>query len=200
MFHVRPVDPSVECDSARERLRSLMVLGTMTKEVLEYLLDRRSDPEARAVLTDYLMTLGHGIVPPLPLPMLGGGDGGYGGGGGSIQYRKQDEMNLLKGLRIVSIPSGYNPYVLIGWLRRLEGDEYELVGARVIRRYGTDVSLTQLAEDGPAHDTQLLRASAHPEPVNRLLMSRCLVTNEDAWSTKRAKDKACPRPNGWVDE
>ena len=62
-------------------------------------------------------------------------------------------------LCIVSIPSGYYPYVLIGWAHRVEGLEWEIVGARVIRRFGRDVAITTLAHEGPQRGTELLPAA-----------------------------------------
>lgn len=101
---------------------------------------------------------------------------------------------MKNGLRIVSIPGGYYPYVLVGWLRRLQGDDWEISGARVIRRFGARQSLAGLASKGPARDTQLLEASAQPEDLHRLLINRSIRCDEAAWA------KECPRPEGWEGE
>ena len=125
----------------------------------------------------------------------GYGDGGYGdgddgdGGGG---YQKSETRQMNEGLKILTYPSGgYYPYVFVGWLRRVGGDDYELVGARIIRRFGRDGALVNLAEKGPQSDTQLLDAAKHPEPVHRLLMGRVIQANAGAWK------KECPKPKDW---
>jgi hypothetical protein len=124
----------------------------------------------------------------------GDGGGGYGDGGDKLfpgaVFSKGQPVN--HGLYIVSVPSGgYYPYTIVGWVRRVEGDEWEAVGARIIRRYGPSVSLTTLAEKGPQEGTELLPASHLPRPVHRLHMGLPLKCDVKAW----AKD--CPKPKGW---
>ena len=122
--------------------------------------------------------------------------GGYGdGGGGNIQlFKNHKEHDLKNGLRIVSIPGGYYPYVLVGWLRRVAGDDWEMVSARVISRFGANQQLAVLAEKGPAKDTKLLEASTQPEDFHRLLINRSIRCNPESWAA------ACPRPLAWIDE
>ena len=103
---------------------------------------------------------------------------------------------MKPGLYIIVVPSGYNPFVLIGWLRRVEdpaepyGDEYEMLGGRVIRRFGPNVELGVLARKGPQAGTELLRATKR-ESYHRLSWGRSIDADIVAW----AKD--CPRPEGW---
>ena len=100
---------------------------------------------------------------------------------------------MRNGLKIFSLPGGYYPFVLVGWLRRVEGDEYEVLSGRVIRRFGQSQALSSLAQKGPAKDTELLAASP-TETVHRLLIGRCIPCEPSAWA------KECPKPEGWRDE
>jgi hypothetical protein len=122
----------------------------------------------------------------------GGGDGSGGGSGDGAHKFRAEEVDLHNGLKIISVPSGYNPYVIVGWLRRVDGDWWEMIGARVIRRFGTNIAMTTLAEKGPATDTQLLEASAQPEDYHRFGISRALRCNEEMWL------KHCPKPKDWI--
>ncbi len=101
---------------------------------------------------------------------------------------------MRPGLKIVSLPGGYYPYVLVGWLRRVGGDEWEIVGARVVRRFGQNQALAGLAEKGPAKDTELLVASKKPESLHRLLIGRSIPCEPDKWA------KECPKPKDWAEE
>jgi hypothetical protein len=181
----------------------------------ELLLLRRSEPDARAVLEDVLLAEGRAIKDQLRYLRFydygyGGDDGssggGYGGGGyggdGSSgggygggyggEFDKTSErghVDMEEGLKVVSVISGYVPYVFVGWLRRIDGDEYELVNARVIRRFGDGYSIAELALKGPKLGpgaTQLLPPAT--ETVHRLMMSRCIAANVEAWKA------ACPAP------
>ncbi len=141
----------------------------------------------------------------------GDGDGGYGGAGGDGyggygdgdgdgygdggKYTfKRLETDVREGLTIVTLPSGGSyPYVLVGWLRRVQGDEYELAGARCIKRFGQDQALASLAENGPwkpttSAGTKLLDAATQPELVHRLHIGRAIPCNKKAWA------KWCPKP------
>lgn len=125
----------------------------------------------------------------------GGGDGGgYGGSGGCATNSIKENAEMRHGLAIVCSPAGYGPYVRIGWCRRVDGDEWEIVNARVVRRFGTGGELAKLAVDGPLTDTQLLSAAATPSPIHRLHAIRYEAASESAWA------EHCPRPHGWTDE
>ncbi len=128
----------------------------------------------------------------------GGGDGGgYGGSGGYVGCATnsiKENAEMRHGLAIVCSPAGYGPYVRIGWCRRVDGDEWEIVNARVVRRFGTGGELAKLAVDGPLTDTQLLSAAATPSPIHRLHAIRYEAASESAWA------EHCPRPHGWTDE
>jgi hypothetical protein len=98
---------------------------------------------------------------------------------------------MKEGLAIIVQPCGWYPYVHICWLRHVEGFEWEMHDARIIRRFGTDAALSVLADKGPQSDTQLLLASKKPESIFRPNVRRCIPANEAAWK------KECPRPKGW---
>ena len=97
---------------------------------------------------------------------------------------------MENGLYIVSVPSGYYPYVLIGWCEII-GLELRAHNARVIRRFGPNQSLAQLAQRGPHAQTELLTAS----PIEYLwrASARAIPANAAKW------EKECPKPKGWVD-
>ncbi len=98
---------------------------------------------------------------------------------------------MKEGIAIISQPSGWYPYVQIGWLKHLDGFEWEIHGVRVIRLFGPNVALTTLAEKGPQHGTELLPASHLPELIFRPNVRRCIVADARAWV------KECPKPKSW---
>lgn len=128
-----------------------------------------------------------------------GGCDGYGDGGGDgdralgDDYSRDETTKMKNGLKIISTPSGAYCYVRVGWLRRVDGDEFEIIGARVIRRFGTNAALSDIAETGPIKTTELLVASKYPEEVHRLQIERSITCNEQAWASE------CPKPEGWKD-
>ena len=100
-----------------------------------------------------------------------------------------DEMR--NGLAIVVVAGGWRALTRVGWLRRVEGDEWELVGCRSVRTVGRYVPLAELATIGPVKDVSLQQEAAEPEPVHRLLMRRVLYCDVAKWA------KEVPRPKGW---
>ena len=158
-----------------------------------------SDPNDRAVLEDQLLERG-GRYPPLP-PYTKSGDGyGYGdGGGGGIKKHNHSIRKgipvMREGLNIIVSPGGYSPYVRIGWCRRVEGDEWLIIGARIIRRFGRNQQLVNLAANGPVvgkdqgENTDMLDAATEASPIHRLHAIRCEPANEKAWA------KVCPKPS-----
>lgn len=98
---------------------------------------------------------------------------------------------MREGLKIVVTPGNYWALTQVGWLRRVDGDEYELVGARTLRRVGDMVPLAELAASGPGKTIKLMPAAVEPEELHRLLIRRCIPASEDAWA------KHCPKPAGW---
>ena len=99
---------------------------------------------------------------------------------------------MREGLKIFTIPSGYYPFVLVAWLRRIGGDEWEACpGSRVISRFGNHVQLQKLAAAGPQAGTILLDPNPNAEEVNRLTIGRVLIADPEAWANE------CPRPKDW---
>lgn len=100
---------------------------------------------------------------------------------------------MKDGLTLIQIPGRYGYSVTrIGWLRRVSGDEWELMpGARSIVRTGSWRTLDSLASDGPKQDHRLTEPSKLAESVHRLLIRRALYASTEAWA------KECPQPEGW---
>lgn len=105
---------------------------------------------------------------------------------------------MRPGLKIITLPGAYYGYAVtrVGWLRRVSGDEFELVGACTIARTGQQrlEGINKLASDGPGKGYQVSAADEGPEEVHRLLVRRCVPANEKAWR------EHCPKPKGWVEE
>lgn len=119
----------------------------------------------------------------------GGGDGREGFGGDGSLKTQPKELEMQNGqLVIISQPSGYYPYVHVGWLKHVGGFEWELHGARIIRRFGNNIAITTLAVKGPQNGTELLPKSEEPESIFRPNVTRCIPANVEAW----AKDCPCP--------
>jgi hypothetical protein len=118
-----------------------------------------------------------------------GGDGGGDGHGGNGDEHGRKEMQA--GLAIITLPGGYNPFVLVGWCRPVRGYEWEILNCRCVRRYGANVSIAELAGGGPAPTTQLNALSGR-ELFFRPAVGRWLPCSETAWLAH------CPRPADWV--
>lgn len=103
---------------------------------------------------------------------------------------------MRNGLKIVQLTGAYYGWAVtrVGWLRRVSGDEWELLGARTIIRTGSPRPLGNLASHGPMKDHRLTDADEGAEDVNRILIRRSFAANEQAWL------KHCPKPAGWQDE
>jgi hypothetical protein len=92
---------------------------------------------------------------------------------------------MSDGLYLLSFPSGYSPYVIVGWVE-VDGLELVVRGGRVIRRFGTSYSIAELATKGPITSTELLPASK----VERLWRVGMRATDADPKVWK----KDCPKP------
>lgn len=102
---------------------------------------------------------------------------------------------MKNGLKIIQLPGRYGYSVTrVGWLRRVAGDEWELLaGSRsIIRKSGTR-NIDALASDGPGKDHALTPPSKGPEEVHRLVIRRALPASEEAWAND------CPIPPNWQD-
>lgn len=107
---------------------------------------------------------------------------------------------MRDGLKVIQVTGSYYGYAvtMVGWLRRVAGDEYELLaGARVVMRKSSvaPASLARLANDGMESNYFFVgEPSEGPEEINRLLVRRCFPANEKVWG------KACPKPKDWGKE
>lgn len=104
--------------------------------------------------------------------------------------------DMTNGIKLISLPGGYYGRLInrIGWLRRVNGDEWELLGGRTIYRVNgiADVGAMEiLAEKGLGENHKLSEVTSTIEEIHRLIIRRSRIANEIAW----AKD--CPRPDGW---
>jgi hypothetical protein len=103
------------------------------------------------------------------------------------------EPDMQNGLKIIQLPGRYAGWAVtrVGWLRRVSGDEWELIGARTIVRTGTPRALDSLASHGPMTDHTLSDSSLAPEEIHRLVIRRSLSADVEAWA------EYCPCPSDW---
>lgn len=95
------------------------------------------------------------------------------------------------GLNIVHTPSGWSPYVIIAWCRVRDGIVEYAPGYRVLRRFGSEAQVAQLAANGPAETTQLLDPAPLAGGCSTAMVSRFDEANPEAWV------KEMPKPEGW---
>jgi hypothetical protein len=105
------------------------------------------------------------------------------------------DLYMTDGLKIIRVPGGrYGyPVTLVGWMRRVAGDEWEIVGARVMIRTGAPRAsgLARAASHGPEQHYTLSESADGPEELHRLLIKRVWPCIREAW------ERECPRP-GWA--
>ena len=107
------------------------------------------------------------------------------------------EPDMQDGIKVFQIPGTYGSWsvTIVGWIRRVSGDEWEVLpGARTIRRTGSYnlAGLDRLANEGNTGNGYALGdAAIGTESLHRLLIRRCLPANEKAW------ERDCPRPASW---
>ena len=75
----------------------------------------------------------------------------------------------------------------------MNGDEYDLIDARVMKRTGAPRidGLQIAAEKGPGENYSLGAPGKTGEEPHRLLLLRAIRCNEKAWA------KHCPKPKDW---
>jgi hypothetical protein len=103
---------------------------------------------------------------------------------------------MRDGLKILQLPGRYGYSVtVVGWVRRVVGDELELHNACTVARTGNYRmdGLQKLASDGPKKAYDVTEPSKAVEEIHRLVVRRVLIASESAWAEK------CPKPKGWVD-
>jgi hypothetical protein len=108
------------------------------------------------------------------------------------------EIDMRNGLKVFQLPGRYGYSVtLVGWFRRVAGDEYEAHNVCTIARTGSYAldGLQKLASAGPGkRGYDVTKAADMPEEIHRLLLRRVLPANEAAWR------EHSPKPKGWVEE
>jgi len=100
---------------------------------------------------------------------------------------------------VLQVTGAYYGYAvtLAGWVRRVGGDEYEMLPGHVtvLRTGNRDPNgLDRLAAEGPGKNYQCSEPSKGTELLHRLLVRRPKPANEKAW------EKILPRPKGWQEE
>lgn len=105
---------------------------------------------------------------------------------------------MREGLKVIQVTGAYYGYAVtrVGWLRRVDGDEYELLpGAVTVMRTGQRnlAGIDSLASEGPGKRYQCSEPAKAPEEIHRLLVRRSVPANEKAWAA------VCPKPKDWVE-
>ena len=108
-----------------------------------------------------------------------------------------EEPSMEEGLKILQIQvTAWRAITFVGWLRRVSGDEYHLLGARIVtRKPGQPWSwngIAELAEQGPRDRYHLAPIMKSPEELHRLgNIKRSKPADEQVWA------EHCPKPNDW---
>ncbi len=104
---------------------------------------------------------------------------------------------MKTGLTILQVTGGYygRAVTLVGWLRRVGGDEYEMLPGHVTvwRESGSFQmnGLDTLAAEGLVKGYKASEPAKTVEQIHRLLVRRPKPCTEKSWST------VCPRPKDW---
>jgi hypothetical protein len=94
-----------------------------------------------------------------------------------------EDLDMREGLKLIQLPGRYGYSVtLVGWLRRVAGDEYEMLPGHVsvVRTSGRRI-LDELAIDGPKDDHRCTPCRG-VEEVHRLIVRRPKPADEKAWA------------------
>lgn len=119
------------------------------------------------------------------------GSDGYGSGsdgGGFVIPESLLMLTETPQLMIIYTPSGYAPLVRVGWMSCR--DYWVLMqNCRVVRRFGGNAQIANLAKKGPIGTTELLDLSEE-ETAAITACVRVVPCNEKAWIEQ------CPKPDG----
>jgi hypothetical protein len=101
---------------------------------------------------------------------------------------------MRDGLKIIKLPGDYyGGPTRIAWVRRVAGDEYEIVaGSCLVTRDSGKRLLEHIAADGPGDDHTVWPPAKLEAETNRFEVLQCFVASEKAW------EKHCPRPKDWA--
>ena len=98
---------------------------------------------------------------------------------------------MRNGLYLITTPSGGSVAVLrVGWLRRVEGDEYELVNARTPLR-GEYTTTFDQAQNIPPKNWKWTEPLVRPLQLHRFQIRAPVELDEKGYA------KLFPRPEGW---
>jgi len=91
-------------------------------------------------------------------------------------------------------PSGSVVVIRIGWVRRIEGDEYEGLHVVTPKRNGDyDTMFSDAAIDGPPKKWDYTRPLPRPSPLNRFHILGPVSLDPKQWAD------VCPTPKGWME-
>ena len=97
---------------------------------------------------------------------------------------------MREGLKLIKLPGYYGP-VRVGWLRRIDGDNYELLaGSVLVIRTNGSRALAELAADGPLKDHKLTDKAGTAHDVNEFRVWQAIDCG-DAWR------EFVPQPKEW---
>jgi hypothetical protein len=99
--------------------------------------------------------------------------------------------HVKPGLYLFATPSGGRAVLRVGWIRRVDGDEYEVVGQRTPKRGEYNTMPSDAAAKGPPRAWTFTDAHPTPCPLTRYHIHHPWPCDERAWAT------VCPRPEGW---
>jgi hypothetical protein len=112
----------------------------------------------------------------------GNGGGDVGGGDVGVAHKPLREERMFEGMALIQVTGNYGYKVTkVGWLHRIEGDEWVIRGAIVIKRTGNLVDLEVLASEGLGVQHTATAPATTGERLHRWSASRCLEVNEAAW-------------------
>jgi hypothetical protein len=112
----------------------------------------------------------------------------------SLHQLLTGEIDMRDGLKVIQVPGRYGySLTLVGWLKRIVGDEFEIHNACTVARTGNYRmdGLQKLASEGPKKGYDVTEPAKLPEEIHRLLVRRALPASVEAWA------KACPRPKNF---
>ena len=98
---------------------------------------------------------------------------------------------MKPGLYLFATPSGGRAVLRVGWIRRVEGDEYEVVSQRTPKRSEYTTMPSEAAAKGPPSAWKFTDPHPLPCPLTRYHIHHPWPCNEKAWA------KVCPRPEGF---
>ena len=109
--------------------------------------------------------------------------------------------HVKPGLYLFSTQSGNLVVLRIGWVQRVEGDEYEALNMVTPLRNDYSKMFADAAIDGPPKGWKYTRPLPRPSPLNRfhILGPVSLDPSTVGWENKSWND-ICPKPKGWAHE